>query len=405
MRQLTMQDINGSRQYETAVEESGPRINRNIWHRYGTAIVTGILAIGPLMIPAYADTYTKDVPTDPFESIKDIREDKSKLTFTKGDFVIVPLPLSDPTLGTGLVLGSAYFYPQTDEQKESQPASLTGIAGVYTNNDSYAYGISQKNYWGGDKWRFSGVAGHLDFKLSLLDPTNNNDKFDWLIEGNFFYTVLSRRIFADWYVGVLSRYVDNTQKFSFNIDQLDFDIKTDLTSVGLGANLEFDTRDAPTNPYSGRWFEFSALFNEEVAGGDDRYQTYEAAYRSYHQLSDPLVLAWEVKGCKKSGTVPLWDACRVGLRGFAATDYLSRGSVSGQVEARWRFWKKIGVVGFAGLGFSETAYSDAGGDVSIPTYGVGLRYMVMEAKRINLRLDYARSDDSDAWYLAVTEAF
>jgi hypothetical protein len=31
--------------------------------------------------------------------------------------------------------------------------------------------------------------------------------------------------------------------------------------------------------------------------------------------------------------------------------------------------------------------------------------MVLESKRINMRLDYGRSDDSDAWYLAVTEAF
>jgi hypothetical protein len=31
--------------------------------------------------------------------------------------------------------------------------------------------------------------------------------------------------------------------------------------------------------------------------------------------------------------------------------------------------------------------------------------MVLKSKRINLRVDYARSDDNDAWYLAVGEAF
>ena len=41
----------------------------------------------------------------------------------------------------------------------------------------------------------------------------------------------------------------------------------------------------------------------------------------------------------------------------------------------------------------------------IPSYGVGLRYMVLKAKRINLRLDYTRNTDSDAWYLSVGEAF
>ena len=41
----------------------------------------------------------------------------------------------------------------------------------------------------------------------------------------------------------------------------------------------------------------------------------------------------------------------------------------------------------------------------IPSYGIGLRFMVLQSKRINIRLDYARSTDSDAIYLGVLEAF
>lgn len=361
--------------------------------------------LGLLALPAFGDSYSGEIPTDSFESIADIREDNSKLMLKKGDLVIVPIPITDPTLGTGLVLGGAYFYAQTEEQKAAQPASLTGAVGIYTNNDSYAYGVFQQNYWGGDKWRFNGGAGHLNFKLQLLDPENNDDNFDWSLRGNFLQVAISRRVYSDWYLGIMGRYVGISQNFDIDIDENDFDLKTDLTSVGLGATLEFDTRDVPTNTYKGRRFEISALLNSEIAGGDDRYQSYDARYRSYHQLADPLTLAWEIRGCKKTGEVPLWDACRVSLRGFAATDYLSKGSLSGQVEARWRFWKKLGMVGFAGYGYSETNYSDAGGNEAIPSYGAGLRYMVLKSKRINMRLDYARSNGSYAWYLAASEAF
>ena len=52
---------------------------------------------------------------------------------------VVPIPASTPTFGTGLVLGGAYFYPQTEEQKKAQPASITGAAGFYTDNDSRAF--------------------------------------------------------------------------------------------------------------------------------------------------------------------------------------------------------------------------------------------------------------------------
>ena len=47
-----------------------------------------------------------------------------------------------------------------------------------------------------------------------------------------------------------------------------------------------------------------------------------------------------------------------------------------------------------------------GEDETIPSYGVGIRFMVLESQRINVRVDYARSDkDNEAWYLSVTEAF
>ena len=59
----------------------------------------------------------------------DIRGDETNLKLQRGDFVAVPIPISDPTLGSGLIAGAAYFYPQTEEQKAAQPASLTGIAG------------------------------------------------------------------------------------------------------------------------------------------------------------------------------------------------------------------------------------------------------------------------------------
>ena len=40
----------------------------------------------------------------------DIREDETKLKMQRGDFVVVPIPISNPTLHTGLVLGAAYLW-------------------------------------------------------------------------------------------------------------------------------------------------------------------------------------------------------------------------------------------------------------------------------------------------------
>jgi hemolysin activation/secretion protein len=76
------------------------------------------------------------------------------------------------------------------------------------------------------------------------------------------------------------------------------------------------------------------------------------------------------------------------------------------VEARWRFYKRWGLVAFAGGGRVDDSFGNRGEGETIPSYGVGLRWMVLESKRINVRVDYARSDNGgSAWYLSVAEAF
>ena len=320
----------------------------------------------------------------------------------------MPIPISNPTLDSGLVLGAAYFYPQTEAQKKLQPASVTAAAGMYTSNNSKAFGIAQQNYWKDDTWRFTGVLGAADLRLSLLKPEEwpGRSSVDWRINGKFLFAKGSRKLKGDWYGGLLMRVVDADQSITAALDdrELEFSLGN-VRSAGLGANIEYDSRDMPLNSYSGRHFKVDALFNDEAIGSKQSYQSYSAAFRSYHQLTDSTVLAWEVQGCARSGTTPLWDACMVKLRGFSATDYLGKVSASGQVEARWQMSKRWGLVGFAGSGYVGTSFSGIRDDKPIPSYGVGVRFMVLAAKRINMRLDFARSLDSDAVHFTVGEAF
>ena len=108
---------------------------------------------------------------------------------------------------------------------------------------------------------------------------------------------------------------------------------------------------------------------------------------------------------QKGGAVPLWDACRINLRGFPATDYMGTSSTSAQVEVRWNMWKRWGLVAFTGGGMVERSIIETDDRELIRSNGIGLRYLVLRSKRINLRLDYARSKDKDAVYISVGEAF
>ena len=337
----------------------------------------------------------------------DIREDEAQMKLQRGDFVVVPIPISNPTLDTGLVAGAAYFYKQTEEQKKAQPASVTALGGMYTSNDSRAFALAQQNYWKNNTWRFTGAIGAADLRLSLLAPSESPDgqSLDWRVYGEFVFARLARKLAGHWYGGFNLRTVFADQSFEAAQTTADFDLGSTVQSSGVGASIEYDTRDMPLNTYSGQYFTADALFNDEALGSDKTYQSYSLAFRSYHELSESLVLAWELRGCIREGTTPLWDACALKLRGFPVTDYLGRETASGQVEARWRLNKRWGLVGFAGSGYVGNSFSEIRDREAIPSYGAGIRFMVLAAKRINLRIDYARSNDSDAIHVSVGEAF
>lgn len=386
------------------------RLNFQKRSRLHVGVLLSIAASSIVFAQEAADSETE--PDSSYQNtgahyVPDLREEDIRLKAQRGDFVVVPIPTSSPTLGTGLILGGAYFYAQTEEQKEVQPASMTAVAGLYTNNDSYAYGLLQKNYWNEHRWRFSGLLAHADFKLDLRVPEVAGDTVlaQWFLRGNIFRAELSRQVAGNWYAGMLARYIDMSQDFNLGVSAPEFEAEPDMTSVGLGVTAEYDSRDQPFSSQKGMFFDFEALFNGEILGGTNEYQSYTAKLSSYHLLHEKWVLAWQARGCTKSGGTPLWDACTVALRGFPVTDYLGKSSVSGQAEIRWQALKRWGLVAFAGAGTIDRSVTQIDDDEIIPSYGVGIRFIVLKAKRINMRLDYARSDDSDAVYLAVGEAF
>jgi len=369
--------------------------------------VSVLVCVVPALIAA--DALAEEGTADTRQGIApDIREDDTKLKIQKGDTVIVPIPMSNPTLGTGLIVGGAYFYPQTEEQAKKQPASLTGAGAMYTSNDSRALVLAQQNYWKEDRWRFTGVIGAADVRLELLasDETSGGTRVDYRVGGPLLYTQLSRRIKGDWYGGMKYRLIHAAQAIEAgtDTDSSGFDLN-DVTSSGLGLTFEYDSRDLPMNSYDGGHFKIEGLFNAKALGGDNDYQSYSTYVRVYRSLTDSVVLAWEAQGCLREGSVPLWDACTVKLRGFAATDYLGKTSLSTQIEARWKISKHWGLVGFGGVGDVGDSFSGLSDNENIPSYGLGIRFMVLQSKRINMRIDFARSDDSDAVYLSVGEAF
>ena len=190
-----------------------------------------LIIVHALLLRAHAQEIDTRPPIAP-----DIREDESGFKWRSGDFVAVPIPFSNPTLDTGLVAGAAYFYPQTEEQKKIQPASVTAMGGMYSSNTSKALALVQQNYWNDNKWRFTGAIGLADLRLSLLaaGDTPDGQSLDWHIDGQFVFAKLSRKMAGHWYGGFNLRNVIATQDFESSASEAGFDTGSDVRSTGLG---------------------------------------------------------------------------------------------------------------------------------------------------------------------------
>ena len=246
-----------------------------------------ILSLTILLALCTTFAYADESKTDTRPSIApDIREDESKLKQQKGNFVVVPIPISNPTIGTGLVAGAAYFYKQTEEQAKVQPASVTGAGGLYTDNDSKAIVIGHQGYWSKNRWRDTSAIGAADLRLSLLssDQKLSGRSVDWRINGQFLFAKFSRKLAGHWYGGLNLRVVDADQTFEISQPSLGFDLGSHVRSAGMGASVEYDARDMPMNTYSGRYFKADALFNDESLGSDQTYQSYSLVSVSYTHL-------------------------------------------------------------------------------------------------------------------------
>jgi len=204
---------------------------------------TSLFAILFLAANGHADEVRASAAVRPAIT-PDISDAELPASVRHGNFVAVPVPFSNPTMNQGLVGVAAYFHPQSDAQKASQPPSVSGIGAMYTSNDSWGVALGHAAYWDEDRWRFAGAVGYADITLPLLVLGGSlvSLEIDWLLRGSLVYTSLSRRFGSHWYAGLVAQYVDIEQDFSFEFVAPNFVLGSEIRSAAIGPSISYDTR-------------------------------------------------------------------------------------------------------------------------------------------------------------------
>lgn len=298
-------------------------------------------------------------------------------------FVIFPIPISNPTVGTGLGLGTGLIY-RLDEKSEP---SYTGVGGLLTSNRTWGAGALQYLSIDDDRYRLSLGLGYASVRYDFFGAGSGAGDRGRSIpirqDGYFTNPWAEVRIVDDLYLGLQYRLIEarteiDADDHGGSIARLLSGRQADFVSSGVGPILDWDTRDDPFWPYKGNLLHAQWLFASGELFSDFTYNKGFVSFSTFHEVFEEGILAARVAGCFAGGEVPAIDLCLFGahndLRGYETGRYRDENSLALQVEQRWKFADRWGLVGFVGIGGIRSDVDKARKSEPLASAGAGLRF-------------------------------
>jgi len=344
------------------------------------------------------------------------KTEKKKKLGGRGTFVVAPLPISSPAIGSGIVPVLGYIFPFSIKDKVSPPSTI-GVAGLVTNNGSRGFAVGGQLFLKENTYEVtSGFArGNVDYNI-YGNGIASGLKLPLQQTGQAFLGEVLRRVGWKFFVG--PRFITGrsfvtvrpTRVSNFPIP-VEAGLHTNLTSIGV--RLTRDTRPNHFYPIGGTFFTFTSDFFSQTLGSKYSFQSYRTQFDKYLSLSTRQVLAYDAYFCTTGGQPPFYGNCIYGtsneLRGYTAGRYFTRYSLATQLEYRLVLPKRFGLVAFGGLGGTIPGGSQLLQRVQtshfLPAGGGGLRFALSKKYHVNLRADIAQGRDGHTFGMGVGEAF
>jgi hypothetical protein len=341
---------------------------------------------------------------------------KKKKFGGRGAFVVAPLPISSPAVGSGIVPVLGYIFPFSTNDKVSPPSTI-GAAGLITNNGSRGFAVGGQLFLKQNTYEITSgyVHGNVDYNI-YGNGIASNLKLPLQQTGQAFFGEVLRRV--GWKIFVGPRFITGRSFVTIvpNSGSLvpippEVGLHSNLTAIG--ARVTRDTRPNHFYPLSGTFFTFTSDFFSQALDSKYSFQSYRSEFDKYWSLSEKQVIAYDAYFCGTGGAPPFYGNCIYGtsneLRGYTAGKYFTRYSLATQLEYRLVLPKRFGLVVFGGLGGTIPGGSQLLQRVQsgrfLPAGGGGLRYELSKKYHVNLRADIAQGRDGHTFGLGVGEAF
>ncbi len=335
-----------------------------------------------------------------FSAAQDSSTAKPKKNF---NFTVLPMVSFNLSKGFGIGLMSSAFYNLSKKDTVS-PASMSSLVLRYSTNGSWFTVIGQRMYFNQDNWRVALGVGYFNnnFQTYTDAPGTEDVVVPYNTKMKFVALVARRRVYKRLYAGA-SLQLGNA-KTDFEDDS---STSTEARQNALGLNLLNDSRDNVYYPGKGIQASFSAVFFTSWLGNEIAFPRLSAYCNYYHSFSEKNIIAARLFTRFALGdSIPFVAESNIGgkdLRGYSSGQYRDAQVYDVQVEDRWNFYKKWGAVAFAGLAVTNS--SSNGFSSLLPAAGVGLRYRIIPARKVNVGIDVAVGKGDWGLYFRIGEAF
>jgi outer membrane protein assembly factor BamA len=333
----------------------------------------------------------------------------------RNKFLIFPVVARTPETSWNFGFAGTYIFHAHSHADTVTRTSTIPFGGVYTLNKQLVLGLGANVFFPGEKYWFRMESSFSSFPdkfwgIGNDTPDENEERYDF--KQFFFNPILLRKVYPQLFLGVSYEY-QRVYDFNFlpggQFETLDVEGRYGNYTSGLGLVISRDSRNNAYSPNKGSLLQFTYTNFSRALGSETGFRMYKLDIRKFFKTAPTHVLALQAMGTFSSGNVPYRYMPVIGsptvMRGYYSGRFRDKNLVAVQAEYRMPVWWRFGVVGFAGMGQVSDQIENVRFDSFKLSAGVGLRIALLQQEKFNLRLDYGFGNNSQAFYVIVSEAF
>lgn len=330
----------------------------------------------------------------------------------KSDHTLVALPIVYFTPETNWAFGAGASYTFHLDSLHHRPSTLQ-LGGVYTLRNQVLGYFSWNLFHPDKRWEMSGELGYYQYVYKYWGVGNKlaqSDADSYEVTFPRFRIAPKYMFSRYWRVGIaadFNKYSNlNPRKGGLLERQQTLGIDGGYVN-GVGLQIQYDRREHTIFPVHGWYVAAKSMLYSPIWGSDYSFSSAQIDIRNYQNVAGGVIWASQLLGSFRSGPeIPFYDLSLLGgskmMRGYFEGRYRDANLWAIQSEFRIPAWRRFFLVPFVSAG-DVFNWEDSGQSIKFAG-GLGLRYIVDHANRVNVRADVAYGQNFQ-FYLSILEAF